>query len=182
MITVCDDAAEACPVFPGRAERIHWSIPDPAAFQGSEAEQLAAFRAARDQLDIHLRAWRLHEPGALLRSGARLRSLARLVGLLAGADHRGKPGLNTSTGMVVYNSQMQTAIPDRMKGRVFTLMDMAWSVMEIASIGVAGLLVDALGIQALYYGGGLLLLLAGLAGLILLRHYRFAAGPELAQP
>ena len=91
-------------------------------------------------------------------------------------------GLNTSTGMVVYNSQMQTAIPDRMKGRVFTLMDMAWSVMEIASIGVAGLLVDALGIQAVYYGGGLLLLLAGLAGLILLRHYRFAAGPELAQP
>ena len=87
-------------------------------------------------------------------------------------------GLNTSTGMVVYNSQMQVAIPDRMKGRVFTLMDMAWSVMEIASIGLAGLLVDALGIQAVFYVGGLLLVLAGLAGLVFLRHYQFAEGPE----
>jgi len=88
-------------------------------------------------------------------------------------------GLNTSTGMVVYNSQMQVAIPDRMKGRVFTLMDMAWSVMEIASIGLAGLLVDAWGVQRVYYLGGGLLIVAGLAGLIFLRHYRFAA-PESA--
>jgi arsenate reductase (thioredoxin) len=57
VITVCDDAAEACPVFPGRAERIHWSIPDPAALQGTEEKQLAAFRAARDQLEAHLREW-----------------------------------------------------------------------------------------------------------------------------
>ncbi len=57
VITVCDDAAEACPVFPGRAERIHWSIPDPAAVQGTEDERLAAFRAARDQLETHLRTW-----------------------------------------------------------------------------------------------------------------------------
>ena len=57
VITVCDDAAEACPVFPGRAERIHWSIPDPAVVQGSADEQLAAFREARDQIDAHLRAW-----------------------------------------------------------------------------------------------------------------------------
>ena len=82
-------------------------------------------------------------------------------------------GLNTSTGMVVYNSQMQAAIPDRMKGRVFTLMDMAWSVMEIASIGLAGLLVDALGVQPVYYLGGGLLIVAGLSGLVLLRHYQF---------
>lgn len=57
VITVCDDAAEACPVFPGRAQRIHWSIPDPAAVNGTEAEQLAAFRQARDQLEAHLREW-----------------------------------------------------------------------------------------------------------------------------
>jgi MFS family permease len=84
-------------------------------------------------------------------------------------------GLNTSTGMVVYNSQMQVAIPDRMKGRVLTLMDMGWSVMEIASIGLAGLLVDAWGIQPVYYLGGGLLMAAGLAGLILLSRYRFSA-------
>src|ERR1043165_7826963 len=47
VITVCDDMAENCPVFPGRAERIHWSIPDPAKFVGSEDETLAAFRQAR---------------------------------------------------------------------------------------------------------------------------------------
>ena len=59
-----------------------------------------------------------------------------------------------------------------MKGRVFTLMDMAWSVMEIASIGLAGLLVDALGIRPVYYLGGGLLIVAGLAGLILLSRHR----------
>ena len=84
-------------------------------------------------------------------------------------------GLGTSTGMVLYNSMMQVAIPDRMKGRVFTLMDVAWSVMEIASIGFAGLLADAVGIRAVYYLGGVLLLVAGLAGLILLRNFRFSA-------
>ena len=57
VITVCVDAAEACPVFPGRAERIHWSIPDPAMVSGTKDERLAAFRQARDQLETHLRAW-----------------------------------------------------------------------------------------------------------------------------
>lgn len=45
VITVCDDAAEVCPTFPGPAVRTHWSIPDPAAARGSEAEQLAVYRA-----------------------------------------------------------------------------------------------------------------------------------------
>jgi arsenate reductase len=44
VITVCDQAAEACPVFTGAAQRLHWSFPDPAAAQGGEAERLAAFR------------------------------------------------------------------------------------------------------------------------------------------
>ncbi len=50
VITVCDDANDACPVFLGGGERKHWSIPDPSAVSGSESERLDAFRAARDEL------------------------------------------------------------------------------------------------------------------------------------
>lgn len=49
VITVCDHASEQCPIFPGPAKRIHWSIDDPVAPGGEEA-QLAAFRRARDEL------------------------------------------------------------------------------------------------------------------------------------
>ena len=50
VITVCDSANESCPAFPGDTERIHWSLPDPAAVEGSETERLAAFRGVRDAL------------------------------------------------------------------------------------------------------------------------------------
>ena len=50
VITVCDNANETCPVFPGARNRRHWSIDDPAGVQGLEAERLAAFRGARDAL------------------------------------------------------------------------------------------------------------------------------------
>jgi arsenate reductase len=50
VITVCDSANEACPIFPHARNRRHWSIPDPSSVQGSEEERLAAFRRARDEL------------------------------------------------------------------------------------------------------------------------------------
>ncbi|HXH51276.1 MAG TPA: arsenate reductase ArsC [Terriglobia bacterium] len=57
VITVCDNARETCPVFPAQTRRIHWSIEDPAANDGSEEERLGAFRHARDELRKRLRAF-----------------------------------------------------------------------------------------------------------------------------
>jgi arsenate reductase (thioredoxin) len=57
VITVCDTAAESCPVFPGPARRIHWSFPDPAAVEGSEKERLGSFRKVRDAIETQFRDW-----------------------------------------------------------------------------------------------------------------------------
>jgi arsenate reductase len=50
VITVCDTAAEACPLFPGAAKMHHWSFPDPSQATGSEAEQFAVYRRVRDAI------------------------------------------------------------------------------------------------------------------------------------
>ena len=50
VITVCDDANEACPVFAGAARRRHWSFPDPSKATGSDEEQLAVYRRVRDAI------------------------------------------------------------------------------------------------------------------------------------
>jgi arsenate reductase len=50
VVTVCDNAAENCPVFPARTERIHWSFEDPAAVEGDWETRLAAFRRIRDEI------------------------------------------------------------------------------------------------------------------------------------
>jgi arsenate reductase len=55
MITVCDNARQRCPVFPGRTERIHWSFDDPAAAAGDEAARLPAFRRVRNEIEKSLR-------------------------------------------------------------------------------------------------------------------------------
>jgi len=55
VITVCDNARESCPVFPAATQRIHWSLDDPAAVQGSEEQRLTEFRRVRDQLRMLLR-------------------------------------------------------------------------------------------------------------------------------
>lgn len=60
LITVCDHAEKNCPTtFLGINQREHWAFEDPAAFQGSEEETLAKFRAVRDQIEQRIRAWLL---------------------------------------------------------------------------------------------------------------------------
>src|ERR687894_1771117 len=51
VITVCDDANEACPFFPGAQSRLHWSLEDPSKAEGSEEERLAVFRRVRDEIE-----------------------------------------------------------------------------------------------------------------------------------
>jgi arsenate reductase len=57
VITVCDDAAEACPVFPGGKQRLHWSFPDPSSDQGSEEERREAFEQSARAIERRLREW-----------------------------------------------------------------------------------------------------------------------------
>lgn len=50
VITVCDQANETCPYFPGGKQRLHWSFPDPSAAMGTEEQQLAVYRQVRDAI------------------------------------------------------------------------------------------------------------------------------------
>ena len=54
VLTVCDNAKESCPVFFGKAVRLHHSFNDPAAIEGSEEKRLGAFRKVRDELRAYL--------------------------------------------------------------------------------------------------------------------------------
>ena len=63
VITVCDDANEACPFFPGAKSRLHWSLPDPSAAKGSEEERLAVFRSVRDGIRDRMRAELVDDSG-----------------------------------------------------------------------------------------------------------------------
>lgn len=55
VVTVCDNARDSCPVFPA-TERIHWSLEDPAAVEGSEAERMGAFRQVRNRIHERVKA------------------------------------------------------------------------------------------------------------------------------
>ena len=54
VITVCDDANEAFPVFPGAENRLHWSFQDPSRAQGSDEERLEVFRTARNEIQARI--------------------------------------------------------------------------------------------------------------------------------
>lgn len=54
VISVCDAARQACPVFPGKYKNIHWDLEDPAEVQGSEQEKLSTFRKIRDKIQDNI--------------------------------------------------------------------------------------------------------------------------------
>lgn len=63
VITVCDNANERCPVFPGKTERVHWSFDDPAAAEGGVVAKLAVFRRVRDEIRERLSSFIKKESG-----------------------------------------------------------------------------------------------------------------------
>jgi arsenate reductase (thioredoxin) len=63
VITVCDDANEACPYFPGAMSRLHWSFEDPSKAEGSEEERLEVFRSVRERIKDRMQAELLNGGG-----------------------------------------------------------------------------------------------------------------------
>jgi arsenate reductase len=61
VITVCDEASgQRCPLFPGTAERLHWSLADPSGFTGTHEERLAQMRKVRDDIKMAVEEWLLN--------------------------------------------------------------------------------------------------------------------------
>lgn len=54
VVTVCDNARERCPIFPGTVYRLHWPFEDPAAADGTAEEQLEVFRRVRDEIEAKI--------------------------------------------------------------------------------------------------------------------------------
>lgn len=94
---------------------------------------------------------------------ASTRSLAGALGVLVAY------GIGTSTGSVTFNSLVQSVVPGDFRGRVFAAFDLLWQLGRLASVAAGGLVADALGVRAVYYAGGVLLLVAALLGLLQVR-------------
>jgi len=73
-------------------------------------------------------------------------------------------GMSTSTGMVAYQSTLQSEVPAELRGRAFALYDAVWNGARLLSLGAGGLLADSVGIRAVYVLGGLLLVAAAVVG------------------
>ena len=77
-------------------------------------------------------------------------------------------GIGTSTGNIAFATVIQSHVPDRLRGRVFSAFDLSWQSMRLASLLLGALVADSAGIRAVYYLGGVLLAAAAIAGLTLL--------------
>lgn len=67
---------------------------------------------------------------------------------------------------------MQAYVPAEMRGRVFTLMDLSWSLMRLLSLGIGGVAVELFGVRVVFYVGGGLLMASGIIGLLFLCGHR----------
>lgn len=74
-------------------------------------------------------------------------------------------GVGTSTGMIAYQTTLQTAVPPDVRGRAFALYDVLWNAARLTSLGLGGILADRLSIRSVYLAGGVLLALAATVGL-----------------
>ena len=66
VVTVCDQAAETCPVFPRARAQVHWGFPDPSRVTGSDERRLAAFRNIRDFIAVRITQFLRHHPSQSL--------------------------------------------------------------------------------------------------------------------
>ena len=57
VITLCDSAAQECPMYPARRGRLHWGLPDPDVAQGDPDRERVVFTEMRDELELQLRRW-----------------------------------------------------------------------------------------------------------------------------
>jgi predicted MFS family arabinose efflux permease len=73
-------------------------------------------------------------------------------------------GLGTSSSAVTFNALLQSRTPPEARGRVFASFDLLWQLGRLVSLLVGGVVAEALGIQAVYYAGGCLLVLAAVIG------------------
>ena len=73
VVTVCDNARESCPVFPGGATKLHWSFDDPAVAEGTEEERLEVFRRVRDEIVSRIREFIVDRGGSMDKPSATLR-------------------------------------------------------------------------------------------------------------
>jgi len=98
---------------------------------------------------------------------------------VGGAAILGLYGVNTSSGMVAYQTMVQREVPSDIRGRVFALLDVVWQTGRLASIAVGAFLAASIGIRALFVLGGALLILAGAVGFAGLRRITHAATSSL---
>jgi len=91
VITVCDQANEACPFFPGGKHRLHWSFPDPSAATGTEEQKLAVYRRVRDAIRTRLQEILTSRP-ASKRSGLCGRAASGEAVILSNHAPEPRPG------------------------------------------------------------------------------------------
>jgi predicted MFS family arabinose efflux permease len=110
---------------------------------------------------------------AYLIRGAGDIALGLLRSGVAGAGFLALYGVNTSSGMVAFQTLVQRAVSPQLRGRAFALLDVTWQSGRLLSIAAGGVIASVIGIRGLFLIGGALLIAAGMVGLARLR----AEGP-----